>query len=70
MKKQALENQLSNVARINVEITFARINQVTISWDGENENAFNRLQNFFNGKLFDYEYDAECDFSVCCLNLK
>lgn len=52
-KKQMLENTLSKVAKVSVEITFAR---------------FERLQNYFKGKLFGYEYDEECDMSVCCLN--
>lgn len=68
-KKQMLENTLSKVAKVNVEITFARVNMITIAWDEENKSAFERLQNYFKGKLFDYEYDEECDMSVCCLNL-
>lgn len=68
-KKQMLENTLSKVAKINVEITFARVNMITIAWDEENKSAFERLQNYFKGKLFGYEYDEECDMSVCCLNL-
>lgn len=68
-KKQILENTLSKVASVNVEITFARTNMITIAWDEENKSAFERLQNYFKGKLFDYEYDEECDMSVCCLNL-
>lgn len=68
-KKQMLENILSKVASVNVEITFARTNMITIVWDEENKSAFERLQNYFKGKLFDYEYDEECDMSVCCLNL-
>jgi hypothetical protein len=68
-KKQMLENTLSKVASVNVEITFARTNMITIAWDEENKSAFERLQNYFKGKLFDYEYDEECDMSVCCLNL-
>nr|DAO09109.1 MAG TPA: hypothetical protein [Bacteriophage sp.] len=68
-KKQMLENILSKVASVNVEITFARTNMITIAWDEENKSAFERLQNYFKGKLFDYEYDEECDMSVCCLNL-
>lgn len=67
-KKQMLENTLSKVASVNVEITFARTNMITIAWDEENKSAFERLQNYFKGKLFDYEYDEECDMSVCCLN--
>jgi hypothetical protein len=67
-KKQMLENTLSKVAKVSVEITFARANMITISWDEENKSAFERLQNYFKGKLFGYEYDEECDMSVCCLN--
>lgn len=68
--KSKLEKTLSKVAGIPVEITFARINMVTICWDGENCNAFERLQKYFRGKLYDYEFDAEIDLSVCCLNFK
>lgn len=32
-KKQMLENTLSKVAKVSVEITFARANMITISWD-------------------------------------
>ena len=66
-KKQSLELTLSKVAEVNVEITFARTNMITVAWDGENKSVFDKLQNYFKGKLFDYEYDEECDMSVCCL---
>ena len=66
-KKQSLELTLSKVAEVNVEITFARTNMVTVAWDGENKSVFDKLQNYFKGKLFDYEYDEECNMSVCCL---
>lgn len=66
-KKQSLELTLSKVAGVSVEITFVRTNLITIIWDGENKSAFENLQNYFNGKLFDYEYDEECDMSICCL---
>lgn len=36
-KKQILENTLSKVASVNVEITFARTNMITIAWDKEKE---------------------------------
>lgn len=68
-KKQMLENTLSKAAKVGAEITFARANMITIAWDEENKSAFERLQNHFKGKLFGYEYDEECDMSVCCLNL-
>lgn len=63
-----LENVLSKVAGVEIDLTLARTNMVTLAWDGENKEVFNRLQKYFEGKLFDYEYDAECDMSVCCLN--
>jgi hypothetical protein len=66
-KKQSLELTLSKVAEVNVEITFARTNMITVAWDGENKSVFDKLQNYFKGKLFDYEYDEECNMSVCCL---
>ena len=68
-KKKALEITLSKVAGVDIEITFARTNMVTLAWDGENKEVFNRLQKYFEGKLFGCEYDAECDMSVCCLNI-
>ena len=63
-----LENVLSKVAGVEIDLTLARTNMVTLAWDGENKEVFNRLQKYFEGKLFDYEYGADCDMSVCCLN--
>jgi hypothetical protein len=68
-KIEALEKNLSKVAGVNVEITFARTNMVTLAWDGEDIEVFNRLQKYFKGVLFEYEYDEECDMSVCCLSI-
>ena len=68
-KIEALEKNLSKVAGVNVEITFARTNMVTLAWDGEDIEAFNRLQKYFKGVLFEYEYDEECEMSLCCLNI-
>ena len=64
-----LEKTLSQVAGTEIDLTYARTNMVTLAWEGENVEVFNRLQKYFEGKLFDYEYDAECDMSVCCLNI-
>lgn len=58
-KMKALEITLSKVAGVDIEITFARTNLVTLAWDGEDVEAFNRLQEYFKGVLFDYEYDEE-----------
>lgn len=68
-KIEALEKNLSKVAGVNIEITFARTNMVTLAWDGEDIRVFNRLQEYFKGVLFDYEYDEECEMSVCCLSI-
>ena len=68
-KIEALEKTLSKVAGIEIDLTFARTNMVTLAWDGEDKDVFNRLQKYFEGKLFGYEYDAECDMSVCCLSI-
>ena len=67
--KKVLEDNLTKVAGVSVEITFARTNMVTIAWDGKKDSAFKKLQYYFKGILFDYEYDEECDMSVCCLNI-
>jgi hypothetical protein len=68
-KIEALEKNLSKIAGVEIDLTFARTNMVTLAWDGEDKEVFNRLQKYFEGKLFGYEYDAECDMSVCCLNI-
>ena len=65
---KTLEKTLSKVAGTEIDLTYARTNMVTLAWDGEDIEVFNRLQKFFEGKLFGYEYDAECEMSVCCLN--
>lgn len=68
-KIEALEENLSKVAGVNIEITFARTNMVTLVWYGEDIEVFNRLQEYFKGVLFDYEYDEECEMSVCRLSI-
>ena len=68
-KIEALEKTLSKVAGVEIDLTFARTNMVTLAWDGEDIEVFNRLQKYFEGKLFGYEYDEECEMSVCCLNI-
>lgn len=68
-KIEAIEKNLSKVAGVEIDLTFARTNMVTLAWDGEDIEVFNRLQEYFNGILFDYEYDEECEMSVCCLSI-
>ena len=68
-KIEALEKNLSKVAGVEIDLTFARTNMVTLAWDGEDIRVFNRLQEYFKGVLFGYEYDEECEMSVCCLSI-
>lgn len=63
-----IENVLSKVAGVEIDLTYARTNMVTLAWEGEDVEVFNRLQEYFKGVLFDYKYDAEYEMSVCCLN--
>lgn len=69
MAIKRLEKTISKVAGTQIDLTYARTNLVTFAWDGEDIEVFNRLQKFFDGKLFDYEYDEECEMSVCCLSI-
>lgn len=64
-----LEKTISKVAGTQIELTYARTNMVTLAWDGEDIEVFNRLQEYFKGILFDYGYDEECEMSVCCLSI-
>lgn len=66
---KGLEKTISKVAGTKIELTYARTNLVTLAWDGEDVEVFNRLQEYFKGILFGYEYDEECDMSVCCLSI-
>lgn len=68
-KIEALEKNLSKIAGLEIDLTFARTNMVTLAWDGEDIEVFNRLQKYFKGVLFGYEYDEECEMSVCCLSI-
>lgn len=51
------------------DLTYARTDMVTLARDGEDMEVFNRLQKFSDGKPFGYEYDEECEMSVCCLSI-
>lgn len=64
-----LEKTISKVAGTKIDLTFARTNMITLTWDGEDIEVFNRLQEYFKGVLFGYEYDEECEMSVCCLSI-
>lgn len=66
---KGLEKTISKVAGTQIDLTYARTNMVTLAWDGEDIEVFNRLQKFLDGKLFGYGYDEECEMSVCCLSI-
>ena len=51
-KIEALEKNLSKVAGVEIDLTFARTNMVTLAWDGEDIEVFNRLQEYFKGGSF------------------
>jgi len=51
-KIEALEKNLSKVAGVEIDLTFARTNMVTLAWDGEDIEVFNRLQKYFKGGSF------------------
>lgn len=61
---KTLEKTLSKVAGTEIDLTYARTNMVTLAWDGEDIEVFNRLQKYFEGKLFDYEYDADIEHAI------
>lgn len=51
-KIEALEKNLSKIAGLEIDLTFARTNMVTLAWDGEDIEVFNRLQKYFKGGSF------------------
>lgn len=51
-KIEALEKNLSKVAGVEIDLAFARTNMVTLAWDGEDIEVFNRLQKYFKGGSF------------------
>lgn len=68
-KIESLEKALSKVAGVETDLTFARTGTVTLARDNEDMEVFNRLQKYFEGKLSGYEYDEECEMSVCRLSI-
>lgn len=43
------------------------MDMATLVWDGKNEQVYQKLQTYFDGALYNYEYDEVCEQSVCCL---
>lgn len=67
--KKVLENTLSTVAGIAIEVTVLK-NDATFSFDGRNDNAVSKIVKFFDGKKeLEVDYDEECDFTCIYMSL-
>lgn len=62
-----IEKLLSKVAGVDITFAIAWTNMATLVWDGKNEQVYQKLQTYFDGALYNYEYDEVCEQSVCCL---
>ena len=60
---KSLEETLTHIAGVPVEITIRAIDHYTFTFDGRNDKAMSKLQAFFLGKLNGYGYDQECNMS-------
>lgn len=69
MKKQELEINMTKVAGIPVEITIRGEKSFTFSFEGKNEVAAKKIQNYFALVALEYDYDEECDFTCLYMNL-
>lgn len=60
-RKAALENQLTQIAGVPVEVTIRGLRQFTFSFETVNESAVAAIESFFgqHAKL-EVEYDDEC----------
>ena len=68
-KKEVIENTLRIVAGVPVEITIAANKTFTFSFEGKNEVAAKKIQDYFAPKQLEYDYDDECDFTCLYMNL-
>jgi phosphatidylserine decarboxylase len=60
-RKQALENQLSQIAGLPVEVTIRGLRAFTFSFESVNASAVAAIENFFAGNLkMTVETDDEC----------
>ncbi len=69
MSKQELENNMTKVAAIPVEITVRGKRSFTFSFEGKNEMAAKKIQQYFAPVLLEYDYDEECDLTCLYMNL-
>lgn len=69
MTKQELENNMTKVAGIPVEITVRGKKSFTFSFEGKNEMAVKKIQQYFASVSLEYDYDEECDYTCLYMNL-
>ena len=60
---KSLEETLTHIAGVPVEITIRAIDHYTFTFDGRHDKAMSKLQAFFLGKLNGCGYDQECNMS-------
>lgn len=70
MKKQELEYNMTQVAGVPVEITIRGEKSFTFSFEGKNEVAAKKIQEYFYPVVLDYDYDEECDLTCLYMNIK
>lgn len=69
MKKQELEINMAKVAGLPVEITVRGKRSFTFSFEGKNEIAAKKIQQYFAPVALEYDYDEECDLTCLYMNL-
>lgn len=69
MTKQELENNMAKVAGVPVEITIRGKKTFTFSFEGKNETAAKKIQEYFAPVTSEYNYDEECDLTCLYMNL-
>lgn len=69
MTQKELENNMSKVAGLAVEVTIRDKKSFTFSFEGENEVAAKKIQDYFAPVSLEYDYDEECDFTCLYMNL-
>ena len=69
MTKQELENNMTKVVGVPVEITIRDKKSFTFSFEGEDEVAAQKIQKYFAPVTLEYDYDEECDLTCLYMNL-
>lgn len=69
MSKQELESNMTKVAGIPVEVTVRDKRSFTFSFEGKNEAAAKKIQQFFACVSLEYDYDEECGLTCLYMNL-